>query len=112
MVSLRMMGWGLAVAGKFFRRRRRRRRRRRHLGVDPQKLGFCIKNIEYHVLREWTLEQSSRRATTWKLITTALRVFLVFTTWGDRQQISFLSKKHKMSSLCQGTFSEKYSQKI
>ena len=47
MVSLRMMGWGLVVVGKFFRRRRRRRRRRRHLGVDPKKLGICSTNIEH-----------------------------------------------------------------
>ena len=40
-----MIGLGLVVEEKFFRRRRRRRRR--HLGVDPKKLGFCIKNIEY-----------------------------------------------------------------
>ena len=40
-----MMGLGLVVVEKFFRRRRRRRRR--HLGVDPKKLGICIKNIEY-----------------------------------------------------------------
>ena len=38
-------GVGAGAAGKFFRRRRRRRRR--HLGVDPKKLGFCIKDIEY-----------------------------------------------------------------
>ena len=42
-----MMGLGLVVVEKFFRRRRRRRRRRRHLGVDPKKVGICIKNIEY-----------------------------------------------------------------
>ena len=41
-----MIGLGLVVVEKIFRRRRRRRRRR-HLGVDPKKLGFCIKNIEY-----------------------------------------------------------------
>ena len=41
-----MIGLGLVVVEKFFRRRRRRRRRR-HLGVDPRKLGICIKNIEY-----------------------------------------------------------------
>ncbi len=40
-----MIGQGLVVVEKFFRRRRRRRRRH-HLGVDPKKLGFCIKNIE------------------------------------------------------------------
>ena len=43
--SLCMIGLGLVVVEKFFRRRRRRRRR--HLGVDPKKLGFCIKDIEY-----------------------------------------------------------------
>ena len=37
-----MIGLGLVVVEKFFRRRRRR-----HLGVDPKKLGFCSKNIEY-----------------------------------------------------------------
>ena len=36
-----MIGLVLVVVEKFFRRRRRRRRR--HLGVEPQKLGFCIK---------------------------------------------------------------------
>ena len=30
----------------------------------------------------------------WKLITAALRVFLVFTTWGDRPEIKFWSQKH------------------
>ena len=39
-----MIGLGLVVVEKFFRRRRRRRR---HLGVDPKKVGICIKNIEY-----------------------------------------------------------------
>ena len=58
----------------------------RHLG-DPNNIGVCTKNIEYQILREWTLEQPSRRATTWKLITAALHVFLVFTTWGDRPEI-------------------------
>ena len=43
-----MIGLGLVVVEKIFRRRRRRRRR--HLGVDPNKLGFCIKNIEYRYL--------------------------------------------------------------
>ena len=43
--SLCMIGLGLVVVEKIFRRRRRRRRR--HLGVDPKKLGFCIKNKEY-----------------------------------------------------------------
>ena len=38
-----MIGLGLVVVEKFFRRRRRRR----HLGVDPKKVGICIKNIEY-----------------------------------------------------------------
>ena len=71
-------GMGAGSAGKFFRRRRCRRRR--HLGVDPQKYRFLYQNIEYQILREWTLEPPSRRDTTWKLITTALRVFLVFTT--------------------------------
>ena len=51
------------------------------------------KNIEYQILREWTLEQPSRRDTTWKLITAALRVFFVFTTWGDRPEIRFWSQK-------------------
>ena len=46
----------------------------------------CIKNIDYQILREWTLEQPSRRATTLKLIATALRVSLVFTTWGNRNK--------------------------
>ena len=52
------------------------------------------KNIEYQILREWTLEQPSRRDTTWKLITAALRVFFVFTTWGDRPEIRFGSQKN------------------
>ena len=42
-----MIGLGLVAVEKFFRRRRRRRRRRRHLGVDPKKVGICIKIIEY-----------------------------------------------------------------
>ena len=81
-------GVGAGAAGKFFRRRRRRRC---HLGVDPKNTGVFIKNIEHQILREWTLEQPSRRATTCKLMTTALRVFLVFTTWGYRPQIRFCS---------------------
>ena len=52
------------------------------------------KNIEYQILREWTLEQPSQRATTWKLITAARHVFLVFTTWGDRPEIRFWSQKN------------------
>ena len=93
-------GVGAGAAGKFFRRRRRR-----HLGVDPKNIGFCIKNIEYQILREWTLEQPSRRDTinTWKLITTALRVFLVFTTWGDRPEIRDWSPnniRHYIFSRC------------
>ena len=62
-----------------------------------------MKKIEYQILREWTLEQPSRRATTWTLITTALRVFLVFTTWGDRPEIRFGSPKnitHVIFSRC------------
>ena len=46
--------------------------------------------MEYQILREWTLEQPSRRDTTWKLITTALRVFLVFTAWDVHPEIRFL----------------------
>ena len=64
-----------------------------HLG-DPNNIGVCMKNIEYQILREWTLEQPSRRATTWKLITAALHVFLVFTTWGDRPEIRFWSPQN------------------
>ena len=86
-------GMGAGSAGKFFRRRRRRRRRR-HLGVGPHRYRCSYQHIEYQILREWTLEQPSRRDTTWKLITTALRVFLVFTTWGDRPEIRFWSPQN------------------
>ena len=65
-----------------------------HLGVDPEKYKCLYENIEYEILREWTLEQPSRRDTTWKLITAALRVFLVLTTWGDRPEIRFWYPKH------------------
>ena len=58
----------------------------RHLG-EPNNIGVGTKSTEYQILCEWTLEQPSRRATTWKLISAALRVFLIFTTWGDRPEI-------------------------
>ena len=67
------------------------------------KIQVLYKNIEYQMLREWTLEPPSRRDTTWKLITAALRVFLVFTTWGDRPEIRFWSPKnitHVIFSRC------------
>ena len=93
MVSLCVMGWGLvllenssaavvAVAAAVT------------WGWAPKKIGVCIQKIEYQILLEWTLEQPSRRATTWKLITAALHVFLVFTTWGDRPEIRFWSPKN------------------
>ena len=44
-----MIGPGLVVVEKFFRRRRRHRRRR-HLGMDPNKLGICITNVEYSIV--------------------------------------------------------------
>ena len=57
-----MIGLGLVVVEKFFRRRRRRRR---HLGVDPKKLGICIKNIEYRHFssRGCFLGEKNRRLT-------------------------------------------------
>ena len=52
------------------------------------------KPSQYQIHREWTLEQPSRCDTTWKLITTALRAFLVFTTWGDRPELRFWFPKN------------------
>ena len=71
--------------------------------------GRAEHRAEYQILREWTLEQTSRRDTTWKLITTALRVFLVFTTWGDRPEIRFWSQENITHAIFQGACSQKYS---
>ena len=63
-------------------------------------MNIKSKPSQYQILRKWTLELPSRRDTIWKLITTALRVFLVFTTWGDRPEIRLSSPENITHVIC------------